>query len=185
MLSWIQSIACYTIVTSLLMGIVPEGKDKKYVKFFIGLLLSLLLVSPVMELFGVDEAMAQNYENLFSEVWEGQREILEEQEQKQEEACLQAWISKAVESFGCSLDRFQYQKTEEGMLSEMTVWITEGTEEKRFSIPTVLVENISIDSERKREEAKEGETDLEAYLADLCGLDAEHVRVIKQENKTP
>lgn len=179
MLSWVRSIACYTIAVSLLMGIIPEGNYKKYVKFFMGLLLSLLLLSPAMELFGLDTLLAANYEDLLSDIWKEQKGLLEEQEQKQEEACLQALISQTIDPFGYSLNRFQYKEAEDGSLSDLTVWVIEGKEENRFAVPAVVVENVSISplssSQASDEEEKTG---LEDILAAVCGLETECIHII-------
>lgn len=182
MLSWVRSIACYTIAVSLLMGIVPEGNYKKYVKFFMGLLLSLLLLSPAMELFGLDALLAANYEDLLSGIWKEQRGVLEEQERKQEEACLQALICQTIDPLGYSLNQFRYKEAEDGSLAELTVWVTEGKEENHFAVPAVIVEEISISSlSASQPPDEEGKTGLEDILAAVCGLEAECVHIV--ENK--
>lgn len=50
---WIQNISVFLIVSAAVLHAVP-GKDyKKYIRFFTGLILILLLAKPVLELSGM------------------------------------------------------------------------------------------------------------------------------------
>lgn len=50
---WIQNITVYLIATSAVMYAVP-GKDyARYIRFFSGLILILLLTTPILNLFGM------------------------------------------------------------------------------------------------------------------------------------
>lgn len=58
---WIQNITVYLLVTAAVMHAVP-GKDySKYIRFFSGLMLVLLLASPILNLTG----MAERFETLY------------------------------------------------------------------------------------------------------------------------
>ena len=58
---WIQNITVYLLVTAAVMHAVP-GKDyEKYIRFFSGLILILLLASPILNLTG----MAERFETLY------------------------------------------------------------------------------------------------------------------------
>src|SRR5699024_3905168 len=60
---WIQNITVYLIITAAVMHAVP-GKDYgKYVRFFSGLILILLLATPLLNLTGMNEKFETLYRN--------------------------------------------------------------------------------------------------------------------------
>ncbi|HJD47378.1 MAG TPA: stage III sporulation protein AF [Candidatus Mediterraneibacter norfolkensis] len=80
---WIQNIAVYLIVTAAVMHAIP-GKDYgKYVRFFSGLVLILLLFTPVMNLSGMGETFRELYQN---SQYELERHEIEEARKRLEEA---------------------------------------------------------------------------------------------------
>ena len=50
---WIKNIAYYMILVSAFLHVVPDENYKKYIRLFTGMILILLLSSPVLQLFGV------------------------------------------------------------------------------------------------------------------------------------
>ena len=50
--SWIQNISVYLIVTAAVMHAIPGKEYEKYVRFFSGLVLILLLFTPLLKLTG-------------------------------------------------------------------------------------------------------------------------------------
>ncbi len=80
---WIQNIAVYLIVTAAVMHAIP-GKDYgKYVRFFSGLVLILLLFTPVMNLSGMGETFRELYQN---SQYELERHEIEEARKRLKEA---------------------------------------------------------------------------------------------------
>lgn len=69
---WIQNISVFLIVSSAVLHAVP-GKDyRKYIRFFTGIILILLLAEPVLELSG----MAERIEVIYQENrYEGETEL--------------------------------------------------------------------------------------------------------------
>lgn len=58
---WIQNIAVYLILVSAVMHAIP-GKDyEKYIRFFSGLILILLLFTPLLNLTGMADEFARLY----------------------------------------------------------------------------------------------------------------------------
>lgn len=60
---WIQNIAVYLIVAAAVMHAIPGNDYGKYVRFFSGLVLILLLFTPVMKLSGMEETFRELYQN--------------------------------------------------------------------------------------------------------------------------
>lgn len=54
---WIQNISVFLIVSAAVLHAVP-GKDyRKYIRFFTGIILILLLAEPILELSGMAERL--------------------------------------------------------------------------------------------------------------------------------
>lgn len=51
---WIQNIAFYLILITVLLHMLPDSDYKKYIRFFTGLILILLLITPVLKLLHID-----------------------------------------------------------------------------------------------------------------------------------
>ena len=82
---WMRNLACYFIFLSAVMHFLPDNNYKKYIQFYMGLLLILLLLSPVLDLLhlenkidaGVDRYMEE--EERDREEWEDYAREIEEE----------------------------------------------------------------------------------------------------------
>lgn len=71
---WIQNISVYLIVTAAVMHAIP-GKDYgKYIRFFSGLVLILLVFTPLLKMLGMADTFHTLYQN---EEYEMSREEIE------------------------------------------------------------------------------------------------------------
>jgi len=59
-LKWIGDVAVYLILVTLILQVIPK-KFRKYISFFTGMLLIMLVISPVTGLFGADVALADYF----------------------------------------------------------------------------------------------------------------------------
>ena len=60
---WIQNIAVYLIVVSAVMHAVPGKEYEKYIRFFSGLILILLLFMPLMNMTGIADEFVSLYKS--------------------------------------------------------------------------------------------------------------------------
>ncbi|OUQ46577.1 stage III sporulation protein AF [Ruminococcus sp. OM05-10BH] len=58
---WIKNLVFYLILMTMLMQIIPDSDYKKYIRFFTGLVLILLLARPVLGVFQLEG----EFENLY------------------------------------------------------------------------------------------------------------------------
>ena len=63
--SWIKCLAIFYILLTMLIHLVPTGKYQRYVRFFMGLLLILILLIPVFTLFGKAEELGESFQILY------------------------------------------------------------------------------------------------------------------------
>lgn len=58
---WIQNLACYMILITAVIQILPNNSYRKYIRFFCGLILIIVLAAPMLELFGAEENLRRIY----------------------------------------------------------------------------------------------------------------------------
>lgn len=105
---WVKNIAAYLIFMSLILKLMPEGKNTKYIKYFMGMVLILIVLAPAGKVFHINEAFDQFEEELerqeksaaFSEELELAGEEYKENviRQYEEEAAL--WAASVLEEKG-------------------------------------------------------------------------------------
>lgn len=75
---WIKTIAFYYIFVSIVMNALPDTKYQSYVKFFLGMLLIVIMINPLLELFQLAETLDEQYlQNMLEMEWEKNEEQIE------------------------------------------------------------------------------------------------------------
>ena len=59
---WIENIAFYMVLIVAFMQMIPGESYKKYIRFFAGLILILMLTGPIFKLFGMDKFQYKEYQ---------------------------------------------------------------------------------------------------------------------------
>ena len=75
---WMENLAVYMILITTVLQMLPENSYQKYIRFFTGLLLVVMLAAPVLHLFGMQEQLAAACERELA----GQERRMEEKIQK-------------------------------------------------------------------------------------------------------
>ncbi|MCI9619477.1 MAG: stage III sporulation protein AF [Dorea sp.] len=60
---WMQNIAFYMIMVTFIMHVIPNSDYKRYIRFFTGLVLAVMLAAPVLKLFGMGDVWQNLYGN--------------------------------------------------------------------------------------------------------------------------
>lgn len=86
---WIQNVAFYLVLVTAALHAVPNQDYRKYIRFFTGLVLILMIMTPILRLFGT-EVRIQDFidqgTEMYTEYQEGARtEKYEEQTEKEGE----------------------------------------------------------------------------------------------------
>lgn len=91
---WIRNIAFYMILSTVLLEALPVSEYKKYIRFFMGMILVLLLMMPIWKVFGT----AQFLESVFdSSVYEKEVERMEEVSKKLREVDVNDYMEEVRE----------------------------------------------------------------------------------------
>lgn len=82
--TWIQNIAYYLVIVTAALQLIPNKDYRKYVQFFTGLVLILLVLSPILKIFGEEDLLLdlygqEAYESRLREFREQQEEILQQE----------------------------------------------------------------------------------------------------------
>lgn len=87
---WIRDIAFYTLLMEVVLHMLPEQGQKKYLQFFMGIVLIILVISPVLSAAGLERQLDETYvrqtsDQEFEEFQKRQQEIEEHYERRLEE----------------------------------------------------------------------------------------------------
>lgn len=76
--SWVKNLVFYFIFVSTIINLIPDQKYRKYVRFFLGVLLVILIIKPVIGWLGLEDTLVENYylESLENQ-WEENRSQIE------------------------------------------------------------------------------------------------------------
>lgn len=80
---WLRNLAFYLVLVTAVLHTLPSSAYKKYIRFFTGLVLIMMLVSPVLNLFGLGHKFTEIYQGYnFEENMEEIEKKIEETEEK-------------------------------------------------------------------------------------------------------
>ena len=67
---WIENIAFYLVILVAVMQMIPQNSYQKYIRFFAGMILILMLSGPILKLFGMTEYHSNEYRNAINDIEE-------------------------------------------------------------------------------------------------------------------
>ena len=67
---WMENIAFYLVILVAVMQMIPQNSYQKYIRFFAGMILILLLAGPILRIFGMTEFQSTEYQNAMREIEE-------------------------------------------------------------------------------------------------------------------
>lgn len=114
---WIRDVAFYTLLMNVVLHVLPEESQRKYLRFFMGIVLMIVVLSPVLSVMGLNRVLDDTYVEMTSD------QELRNFKRRQEEA------EKALEQ------KMEELETESESESEI-----EMEEEEERGIPEIKVE---------------------------------------------
>lgn len=67
---WIENIAFYLVILVAVMQMIPQNSYQKYIRFFAGMILILMLAGPIVKLFGMTDFQSIEYQSVLQEIEE-------------------------------------------------------------------------------------------------------------------
>ena len=67
---WMENIAFYLVILVAIMQMIPQSSYQKYIRFFAGMILILMLAGPILRIFGMNELQSTTYQNALQEIEE-------------------------------------------------------------------------------------------------------------------
>lgn len=65
---WMENIAFYLVILVAIMQMIPQNSYQKYIRFFAGMILILILAGPILKLFGMTQFHTMEYQNVLQEI---------------------------------------------------------------------------------------------------------------------
>ncbi len=59
---WIENIMYYLVIFTVAIQLIPNNTYKKYIRFFMGLILIIMIARPIADLFGMQNSFREFYE---------------------------------------------------------------------------------------------------------------------------
>ena len=93
---WVKNLAVYFIFLSALLHFLPEGEERKYIRFYMGILLILLILRPFLQIGDWDRQLEQLTENCGYELVSSRITFFEGEELELQDISL--WVKKEGEA---------------------------------------------------------------------------------------
>jgi len=177
---WLEGIVIAVIVSVIIEMIIPEGKNKKYIKTIIGIYIMFVIISPIISNKNNinAEELLKTKSNEYSteiETINFSKEIQIAYEEKMNQA-----ITKELLANGYVLTKMKlsYETQEEnfGKINNIEIHVVK-KENKVKNIEKVNIdvnrENINIEKTITDEEKE----NLQNILSEYCGVDKEKIKV--------
>lgn len=65
---WMENIAFYLVILVAVMQMIPQNSYQKYIRFFAGMILILMLAGPILRIFDMTELQSTAYQNAWREI---------------------------------------------------------------------------------------------------------------------
>ena len=65
---WIENIVFYLVVLVAVMQMIPQNSYQKYIRFFAGMILILMLAGPIIKMFGMTDFQSIEYQSTLQEI---------------------------------------------------------------------------------------------------------------------
>ena len=125
---WVRNLAFYFIFLSVLMNVIPQGEERKYIRFFMGLLLMVMLITPMLSILEKAKTLPESFSSLYQQEEKKrltldlenlQKSLLEKGVEEQlEKNILESLKKKGIEVTACKVHI-------EGELLKVCLWTKE------------------------------------------------------------
>lgn len=178
---WVKNLVCFYILMTAVLHLLPSGSYRKYVRFFGGLLLVILLLSPILEWFRDPDLLLQkvSYESFWQEMdtvrldVKGMEKVQQQAYKKEYEKAIANDIALMAEESSFTVLSSQAELTEDYRLAWVDLSLLPKDQEGE-----VLVEKITF-SDNSREYP--GVLELKQRIMEFYQVKEEQIQIMVQE----
>ncbi|MCI7813690.1 MAG: stage III sporulation protein AF [Lachnospiraceae bacterium] len=173
MVQWIKEIICSICILGTVIHVLPNSSYRKYVNFYIGLLLILMVLKPLAEFFSLDTSFEekmqiQTLKTELSELniaWEGMEDLGVHKVEDAWKEELERQITEVAKTGDLEVDKIEteLQTDKDGVISAVTV--------------SMEVQTL----DRSRENGQEKKEQLAQKISEIYGLEGEQIRIMVRE----
>ncbi len=146
---WMKNLAVFYLFFTAVMNFLPDGAYGKYIRHFLGLLLILLLATPILRIFHLQDVMDQKFldnsrkEELWEKAWDlegSQEEYLYEQYERELEDQVRQTLVK-MEAYPRTVE-VTLSRGEEVEISTIAVTVKEACSQQKKEAAADELERI-------------------------------------------
>lgn len=198
----VQNLLFYYIIFSVVMSLVGNSSFKKYIEMFSGLVMIIIILNPLIKLFGVENSLDLNIrKNQLYEITKAESEDIMVAEFKQSDAVLKQYEEIIENQIGTVMSNHDYKATDVkvsiddvldsktfGQIKSVEVCCQKGAgepAEEASAIENVEIPEIKIQTKSQVEKAVEDtlETkDVSLEIASMYGLSVEDIKIQVKED---
>ena len=67
---WMENISFYLVIIVAIMQMIPGSSYKKYIQFFAGMILILMMSGPILKIFGMESFQNEQYKKEMQKIEE-------------------------------------------------------------------------------------------------------------------
>lgn len=190
--SWVKNIAFFIILVTMVMHVLPNIQYKKYVSFFTGIVMILLVISPILKILNQEVALNLSFQQFSyeQELSDLTKEIqYAEKEQKQQlldsyTKEVEAQVEAVVESEGLFATSIAVKLYDEdtnesyGTVQSISIQAAKSREENN----NIEIEIGEVDlMEEQKETASLEEINLKNTLEDFYNISGDNINISIQE----
>lgn len=198
----VRNILTYYIILSVLMAMIGKSSYKKYIEMFSGLVMIIIILNPLIKLFGAQDTLDMNLQkNQLYEVTQAESDDIMVAELKQRDAVLKQYKDTIAKQIDTVMKNYDYSATnvevtidEEvdsetfGQVKNISVCCQKGTEEESEEASVtqeIAIPEIKIGT--KKEIEKEVTDTLETKdamleIANMYGIEASQIKIQVEED---
>lgn len=198
----VQNLLIYYIILSVVMSLVGNSSFKKYVEMFSGLVMIIIILNPLIKLFGVENSLDLNIrKNQLYEITKAESEDIMVAELKQSDAVLRQYEETIENQIGTVMSNHDYKAIDVrvaiddvldsetfGQIKSVEVCCQKGAgepAEEASAIENVEIPEIKIQTKSQVEKEVEDslETkDVSLEIASMYGLSVEDIKIQVKED---
>ncbi len=168
---WVRNLAVYYIILTALTHILPGSQYGRYIRYFMGILLILIISSPLLNLLHLKEQMNGLFQKKMLEEEFLNPQWGEQQGDAARDYYLQAYEREVAEQIGKSLEKILGEGCE---ILEIQVHIQAEEQSREFAIAGIQIWLSGAEHEQIRER-------VEHELAGAYGITGEKVGIFFEE----